>query len=578
MIVASPSAMSATDRHVSRRRFLAALGTIGMSAGLASLAGCAPAAQPAPAAPAAQPTSKPATQPTAAPAVQPTKAPAAQATAAPAATSKPATQGGTLVVAGEAVGDNYVPPVSFQGWAGVWVLNNVYDGLYTFRDFKTLMPALATGHTVSKDGLTYTFQLRKDVKFHDGTPFNAEAVEFNYMRYLDKSHPFYDENAIGRTALLPGVKSVKAKDELTVEIVRDKPMSAFIAALAGYQGGIMSPTAVKKAGVKDAGRNPVGTGPFAFEKAEKGVQASMKANEEYWGGRPPLDRIVVRAIADEQAMTASLLSGEVDLTPFIDFKDLESFRKNANLKVQVVPAASTGYMGMNLRHETMKDVRVRRALAHAINKQKIIDVVFYGEADIAAGLVPLPMWAYAPQFKDYYKYDPQKAKDLLKEAGVTPEFVLHTQSSGFWPRMAELMQADFNAAGAKVTIEKMDSGKFYGFVTEGKHAMFIGDGTPGTPDPEDQFWQHHGCDNPRHNRWGWCDAKFEEMRATQSAEQDQEKRKQILTEMQKVLLDNVVHQPNYYNRFATVMNKRVEGYSPLPIRSSHFEKTSVTKK
>ncbi|MBI3977366.1 MAG: hypothetical protein HY331_04185 [Chloroflexi bacterium] len=553
--------------QMSRRRLLAAAGVVGMSASLAALFACAPSAP----APAAQPTTAPA------PAAQATK-PAAQATTAPAAASKPANQGGTLVVGGEAIGDNYVPVVSFQGWAGTWPLNNVFNGLYTFRDFKTLTPELATGHTVSPDGLVYTFPLRKGVKFHDGTPFNAEAVEFNYMRYIDKNHPYYDANAVGRTSLLPDVKSVKAKDEYTVEIVREKPMSAFIAAMAGMYGGIMSPTAVKKVGAKDAGQNPVGTGPFVFEKGEKGNQVSMRAFDEYWGGRPPIDRLVVRVIADEQAMTASLLSGEIDVSQFIDFKDLEAYRKNPNLKVQMVQASSVGYMGVNRKHDAMKDARVRRALAHAVNKQKIIDTMLYGEGDLPAGQSPLPMWSYAPQLKDYYKYDVQKAKDLIKEAGGAPEFTLHTQSSGFWPRLAELMQNDFNAAGFKVSIEKVDSAKFYGFVTEGKHALFIGDATDQTPDPDGVYWVLFGCNNPRQARWGWCDPKWDDLLAKQGAELDQEKRKAILWEMQKILLDEHAPIPNYYQRFANVMNKRVEGYTPMPNRYMHFETTYVTKK
>ncbi|MBI3980353.1 MAG: hypothetical protein HY331_19435 [Chloroflexi bacterium] len=471
-----------------------------------------------------------------------------------------------------------MPGVRLQGWGHAWVLNNIYDTLYTFRDFKTLIPALATGHTVSGDGLTYTFQLCRGVKFHDGTAFNAEAVEFNYMRYLDKNHPYHDPDAVGQSTFLPLVKSVKAKDEYTVEIVREKPAAGSVALLTYFFGGIMSPAAVKKYGVKDVGRNPVGTGPFVFEKAEKGNQASFRAFDEYWGGRPPLDRVVVRVIADEQAMTASLLSGEVDLTPFIDFKDLESFRKNPNLKVQVVPAASTGYIAINQAHATMKDVRVRRAVAHAVNKQRVVDVIFYGEADIGAGLVSPPMWAYAPQFKDYYRYDPQKAKDLLKEAGGGPEFVLHTQSSGFWPRMAELIQADLNAVGFKTTIEKVDSAKFYGQMTEGKHQLFIGDATYGSPEPEDLFLVFFGCENPRNKRWGWCDKKFDELMAQQSAEKDQEKRKQILWDMQKTILDEGAILSNYYNRFATVMNQRVEGYLSMPIRLMFLDKTFVTKK
>ncbi|MBI3977369.1 MAG: ABC transporter substrate-binding protein [Chloroflexi bacterium] len=569
---------SAMPTRLSRRHLLAAVSLLGMSSGLAALAACAPSAP----APAAQPTRAPApaAQATAAPAAQPTKAPApaAQATAAPVTTSKPATQGGTLVVAGEAIGDNFVPMVGFQGWAHSWLYGNMFEGLYTFRDMKTPVPALATGHTVSADGLTYTFQLRKGVKFHDGTPFTAEAVELNYMRYLDKNHPHHEPNAISRTSVLPGVKSVKAKDDFTVEIVRDKPMAAFIAALAAPTAGIMSPASIKKHGAKDVGRNPVGTGPFVFEKAEKGNQGSIKAFDDYWGGRPPLDRIVVRVIPDEQAMTASLISDEVDMSPFIDFKDLEMFRKNANLKVQTVPAASTGYMGVNKLNDTVKDVRLRRAIAHAVNKQKIIDVVFYGEADLGAGIISIPMWAHAPQFKDYYKYDPQKAKDLVKEAGGAPDLVVYTQSTGFWPRMAELVQADFSAVGFKTSIEKVDSSKFYQFVSDGKQQLFLADGTYSSPDPEELMWIFFGCENPRHKRWGYCDPKFDELMAKQAADPDQEKRKQTLFEMQKMLMDEAVQPVNYYNRFATVSNKRVEGYNPMPVRLMFLEKTYVTRK
>ena len=241
------------------------------------------------------------------------------------------------MVGAETMGDNFVPVVTFQGFGKTWVSNNVFDTLYTFRDFKTLLPALATSYSASPDGLVYTFQLRKGVKFHDGTPFNAEAVEFNYMRYLDKDHPFFEPNAVFRTSILPAVKSVKAKEEHVVEFLREKPSASFVANLTSWQAGIMSPTAVKKNGVQDAGRFPVGTGPFVFEKAEKGSQAVLRAYDDHWGGRPPLDRVVIRAIPEDQAMTAALLSGEVDLTPFVDFKGLESLRRNAKLAVQVCP-------------------------------------------------------------------------------------------------------------------------------------------------------------------------------------------------------------------------------------------------
>ncbi len=506
--------------------------------------------------------------------------PVSSSTGAQAATSPGVTtsrkQGGTLVAAGDALGDNFVPAVGFQGWARVWVSDSIYDTLYTTRDLKTLIPSLALSNTVSSDGLVYIFKLRQGVKFHDGTPFNAAAVEFNYMRYIDKNHPFYDQNAIDRTNILTDVDTVKATDDYTVEVRRTKPNWSFPSLLTVASAGIMSPTAVKKYGVQDAGRNPVGTGPFVFEKAEKGNQASFTAFDEYWNGRPMLDRVVVRVIADDQAMTASLLSGDVDITSFVDFKEVANFRKNAKLNVQVTPAASTGYMGVNQLHPTLKDVRVRQALTYAVDKQKIIDVIFYGEADIGAGLIPIPMSAYAPQFKDYNPHDPQKAKELLKEAGASPDLTLYTQNTSFWPRIAELMQADFTAVGLKTQIQQIDTAKFYSQMTEGNHQIFIGDSTYSTPNPDELFWILYGVDQPRAKRWGYADPKFDALRSQEAAEQDPDKRKQILWDMQKMLLDTVVQVPNYYNRFVTVTNKRVEGYTAMPTRDMFLGKTSVS--
>jgi peptide/nickel transport system substrate-binding protein len=144
--------------------------------------------------------------------------------------------------------------------------------------------------------------------------------------------------------------------------------------------------------------------------------------------------------------------------------------------------------------------------------------------------------------------------------------------------MAELLQADFNAVGFKTTIEKIDTATFLGRMTEGKHQLFLMDGTYSMPDPEELFWTFYGCGNPRSKRWGYCDPKIEDLRGKQTAEMGQEKRKQILWDMQKLLLDETAPAVNYYNRFATVMNKRVKGLSPLPIRALFFEKTYVTNR
>ena len=243
-----------------------------------------------------------------------------------------------------------------------------------------------------------------------------------------------------------------------------------------------------------------------------------------------------------------------------------------------MPAPSAAYTVLNAGQKPFTDIRVRRAVAHALNNKRAIEVVYYGEGDPAGGLTSLPLWAYAPQLRDYYKYDPAKAKSLLAEAGGPSDLVIHCQSSGSWPRWAELMQADLTAVGFKATIEKIDSSKFYGQMTEAKHQLFIAEAEYNNPDPEDIYNVLHGCDNPRHKRYGWCDKAFDDLRAKQSAERDQEKRKQTLWEMQKMILEQAVQIPNFYLRFATVTSRRVQGYTSTGSKLlMPFEKTWLAK-
>ncbi len=497
--------------------------------------------------------------------------------AAPAVQTKPGDQGGTLVAAGDSMGENFYPAATNPGWTHLWAVMNIYDTLYTTRDLKTYTPQLALSHTVSPDGLVYTFQLRKGVKFQDGTPFNAEAVEFHFMRMIDKTHHYYEPNAAARFNVIPGIAAIKATGEYEVQFIRDTPMAGQLALLSGAYAGIVSPASVKKYG-QEYTAHPVGCGPFAFEKAEKGSYASLVAFPDYWGGRPKLDRVIIRVINDDQTMTASLLSGDVDITQYVDFKDLESFRKNPKLKVVTVPAASTGYLGIMSQKPLVKDVRARRAICHAIDAQKIIDTIFYGEADMGGGQVPLALFGYAPQFKNYYKYDVQRAKDLLKEAGFPNGFEcdLWCASSGFWPRTAELYQSMFSAVGIKVTIQQLDMAKLWATMTEGKHTLFISDNTWSVGDVDEQFYGMYGCGNPRsEGRWGFCDKEFDQARAKESAIRDPEKRKQAIWDLQKRLLEYAPQAWPYYNRFATVMGRRVQGFQPMGIRTLYLDKTSI---
>jgi peptide/nickel transport system substrate-binding protein len=474
------------------------------------------------------------------------------------------------VLAGESIGDNYDPSVSFQGWGHSWINTQTTETLIDSRTGK-IQPWLATEWNVSSDGLVWTFKLRPDVKFHDATPLDAEAVVFNYMRQIDEKHPFYLAEAITRGATLVGVQKVEASGPLEVKFTRSRPSGGMLAQLSVPWAGLLSPTAIQKLGA-DYARQPVGTGPFVFEKGSKGAEASVTANPNYWGGKPTLGRVVVRAIPDLAAVNAALTAGEVDFATFVDFKDLEGFRKNPKLKVEVVDAANYGYVGVNTKSPKLQDVRVRRALAHAINRQQIIDVVLSGQGTLPGSFVPAPIPGSAKNLENYYPYDAAKAKGLLGEAGASSlSLAIWAPSNGFWPTMAELIQSDLGKVGVTATIEKIDPARFGGQVTEGKHELFIWDATQASADPSEFANSFFLSTNPRAaGRWGFSNKEFDDLLAKHDAEPDETKRTTIIQQMQKLILDEVPQIILYNGRFAGVTSSRVQGFKLLPFRHAVY--------
>ena len=481
--------------------------------------------------------------------------------------------GGVFTVGGESVGDNFDPGVSFQGWAHTWVSMNVFDRLLESFDGKTLVSGLAESWTISKDGLVYTLKLRRGVKFHDGTPFNAAAVVFNYMRMIDERHPFYNKLAVFRSNLFLGVKEWRASNDYEVQMIREYPSASSLALMSHYAAGFMSPEAIKKA-PNDYGRLPVGTGPFKLVEAVKGNRAAMEANPDYWrSGQPKVGRVVIRVVADPARMMAGLLSGEIDATPFIDFKDLQRLQSNPNLKVDLAPALNLGYLGINSLKPPMDKPDVRRALNHAINRQQIVDAIFNGQADVAGGYFPKASWAYAPELANFYPYDPARAKQFLATAGLPNGFDadIWVQTNDFWPRLAELIQADLGAVGIKASINKIDAARFFSAVTEGKHFLFLSDTTPGTIDPEEMAASFFQSSSPRaKGRFGYGSKEFDGLLEKESRAPNRAERRLAMIALQRKLLQDMPTVNLYYGRFVAAYNRRVQGYTPMPIRIAYF--------
>ncbi|HOL55181.1 MAG TPA: ABC transporter substrate-binding protein [bacterium] len=387
--------------------------------------------------------------------------------------------GGTLIFGrgGDSVA---LDPANVTDGESTRVTEMIFEGLVGFKGETTdVIPVLATSWTISKDGKVWTFKLRKGVKFHDGTPFNAEAVKFSFDRQFDKNHPYYKYGRweYAEFALDP-LQKVEIVDDYTVRFTLKYPFSPFLANLAMFSCAIVSPTAVKKYEA-DFFKNPVGTGPFKFVEWTQKDKIVLEANSDYWGGRPYLDKLIFRVIPDNSVRWLELQKGSIDAMDGINPDDIPAIKNDPNVVFYQVPALNICYLAMNTEKKPFDNVSVRRAINYAINKKAIVDAFYGGIGIVAKNPIPPNMMGYNDKVKDY-EYNPEKAKELLAKAGYPNGFetTLWTPSIPrvYVPqptKVAEAIQADLAKVGIKAKIVTYDWGTYLQKTREGEHDMAI---------------------------------------------------------------------------------------------------------
>ncbi len=343
--------------------------------------------------------------------------------------------------------------------------SEIYDTLVRFKgETMEVEPDLAESWDISKDGITYTFHLREGVKFHDGTDFNADAVVWNYKRMTDPKAEGYDTGTYGYAETLFGqVKDCKAPDANTVVFTLKAPFAPFLATMAMTQFSIVSPTAVMKYG-KDYGQNPVGTGPFKFKSWENGTEVTLVANEDYFGGAPKIKTLIYRFIKDNNVRQNEFEAGSLDFFVDIIPDDLESLKANPDYTVQRGESLQTWYRNLNTTKAPFNDVRVRQAFYYGINRKSIVDDILLGTGELDSNLLP-PAIPYYTKDVEQYDYNPEKAKQLLAEAGVknlTVDFYVPESGSGMQQAdaMATAMQSDMAKVGVTLNITKVEWGAY----------------------------------------------------------------------------------------------------------------------
>lgn len=328
----------------------------------------------------------------------------------------------------------------------------IMEGLLGFDKDMNIVPKLAEEWEASDDATEFTFKLREGVEFHDGTPFNAEAVKVNLDRLADPN------NNLKRHSMVSMIDEVTVIDEHEVKVTLKEPFGAMLNNFAHPSVMMHSPKSLEEKG-KDVGLHPIGTGPFKFEEWEPGDHLTFVKNENYWReGYPKVDSITFKPVPENGARIAMLQTGEADFIYPVPTEQADQIGDEDGIEVVIEESIVTQYASMNTLKEPFSDVRVRQALNYAIDREAFVNVVLDGHGTPMDSIVAPKVQYYSPQ--EPYEYDIDKAKELLKEAGYEDGFKasLWSANSSTTIKATEFLQQQLAQVGVELELVPMESG------------------------------------------------------------------------------------------------------------------------
>lgn len=467
----------------------------------------------------------------------------------------------------------------------------VFNRLTQFeRGGTAVIPGLAEKWDVSPDALTYTFHLRPGVKFHTTEyfkptrTFNADDVLFTFQRMLDKDHPFRK----AYPTEFPYFTDM-GMDDMTVKFTLNQVDAAFIQNLAmsfaSIQSAEYADQLLKQGKAADLNQKPIGTGPFVFKRYQKDAQIRFAGNKDYWKPEDvKIDNLIFAINTDASVRMQKLKAGECQITLFPRPADLEALKKDTNLNMPSQPGFNLGYIAYNVTHKPFDKLEVRQALDMAVNKKAIIDAVYQGAGQLAVNGMPPTQWSYDETIKDA-GYNPDKAKELLKAAGVAEgtEITLWAMpvQRPYNPNaklMAEMLQADWAKVGIKARIVTYEWGEYIKRAKGGEHdAMLIGwSGDNG--DPDNWLGTLYGCDAIDGNNFSkWCNTDYDKLIKQAKANPDQAQRTELYKQAQHILKDQVPITPIAHSTVYQPMRKNVQDFKISPFALNSFYGVSVGK-
>jgi peptide/nickel transport system substrate-binding protein len=465
--------------------------------------------------------------------------------------------------------------------------SEVFENLVAFKPGTfEVVPQLATSWKSNAAGTVWTFTLRPGAKFSDGTPVDAAAVKFNFDRARlrnDPMHgsfeyPYYDDY-FGQSG---EITDVEAPNPTTVVFTLAHPLGPFLRDLAMQAFGIGSPTAIRT-DPKGFEQKPIGSGPYMVAEWVRDDHITLVPNPGYTGDltKPSFQTVIIRDIPDQATSVLSLEKGDIQMLTDPRQDDAKSLAQQPNIRVVNQPSNNLAYVAMNVEKKPFDDVRVRRAIAMAIDPVAIAHGLYAAGTTVGDNWTPPGMLGENPAVK-IYPHDPAKAKALLAQAGFPNGFsttlMYPTAPRPYMPdpqRLAETLQAQMKAAGINVTLEPYEFGVFLSKAKNGEHEMCLIGWTGDNGDPDNFMYQlldqdsaHKGTAN---NYSFWRDPKFHELMLAGQRTIDENKRKQIYMEANALIHDQMPAVALVHTVVPIALSTSIEGFVPSPDTRYHFE-------
>ncbi|MFT8311831.1 MAG: ABC transporter substrate-binding protein [Sporolactobacillus sp.] len=436
------------------------------------------------------------------------------------------------------------------------VFQSIYNTLVDIDTNGKIIPELATSWKITNGGKTYTFSLRKGVKFQDGTAFNADAVKFNLDRELNPKF------ASPRLSEIGSITDVKVLSPYKVQLTLKQPFSPLLSILTDRSGMMLSPTAVKKEGANFS-NHPVGTGPYSFVERVKQDHITVKAFKDYWGTKPKTQTIVYHPYADGNVRLTNLTSGNVDLVNTIDYKDIDRVKKDSNLKID--KKAAIGFQGivLNVHRAPLNNVKIRQAINYAIDRESIAKVIFHNYVTPATSPLPVSSWAHDSSLKQTTA-DVAAAKKLIKESGLkNVTFTLKIPSgSSQNQQLGQMVQSMLKKVGINVKLEMVEFGTM---IQQGTEHNFdaINLGWSGRLDPDGTIYSWF-VTNGGNNDMGYSNANVDKWLNEARTVESQTERTQLYHKISQQLWNDAPYISLYYPDDYKAMKKAVQGFQHYP--------------